>query len=79
MFKIKTLQGYHNIYNVTDVLLLADVFENFRNICLNNYKLDPAHYFTAPGLAWDACLKMTDVNFRTVNRRGYVVNDRKRN
>ena len=41
--------------------LLADVFENFRNICMENYKLDPAHYYTAPGLSWDACLKMTDV------------------
>ena len=62
VFEMKTLQDYHDLYNVTDVLLLADVFENFRNVCLNNYKLDPAHYFTAPGLAWDACLKMTGVN-----------------
>ena len=62
VFKMKNLQDYHDLYNVTDVLLLADVFENFRNICLENYKLDPAHYFTAPGLAWDACLKMTGVN-----------------
>ena len=61
VFGMKTLQDYHDLYNVTDVLLLADVFENFRNICMKNYKLDPAHYFTAPGLAWDACLKMTNV------------------
>ena len=60
-FEIKSMEDYHNLYNETDVLLLADVFENFRNICLENYKLDPAHYFTAPGLAWDACLKMTNV------------------
>ena len=60
-FKMKHLQDYHNLYNETDVLLLADVFENFRNICMENYKLDPAYYFTAPGLAWDACLKITDV------------------
>ena len=60
-FEMKTLQDYHDLYNDTDVLLLADVFENFRNICLENYKLDPAHYFRAPGLAWDACLKMTGV------------------
>ena len=59
-FGMKTLQDCHDLYNVTDVLLLADVFENFRNICMENYKLDPAHYFTAPGLTWDACLKMTD-------------------
>ena len=63
VFGMKTLQDYHDLYNVTDVLLLADVFENFRNICMENYKLDQAHYFTAPRLAWDACLKMTDVNF----------------
>ena len=61
VFGMKTLRDYHNLYNETDVLLLADVFENFRNICMENYKLDPAHYFTAPGLAWDACLKMTKV------------------
>ena len=40
-------------------MLLADVFENFRKTCLKHYKLDPAHYFTSPGLAWDACLKET--------------------
>ena len=62
VFDMKTFKDYHELYNETDVLLLADVFENFRNICLENYKLDPAHYFTAPGLAWDACLKMTGVN-----------------
>ena len=39
------------------MLLLADVFENFRATCLRHYKLDPAHYYTSPGLAWDACLK----------------------
>ena len=61
VFKMKHLQDYHNLYNETDVLLLADLFENFRNICMENYKLDPAHYYTAPGLSWDACLKMTDV------------------
>ena len=60
-FEIKSMEGYLELYNETDVLLLADVFENFRNICLENYKLDPAHYFTAPGLSWDAALKMTKV------------------
>ena len=67
VFGMKTLQDYHDLYNVTDVLLLADVFENFRNICLDNYKLDPAHYFTAPGLAWDACLKITGVELELVS------------
>ena len=48
-FEIKSMEGYLELYNETDVLLLADVFENFRIICLENYKLDPAHYFSAPG------------------------------
>ena len=58
-FNCQTLQDYHDIYLKSDVLLLADVFENFRKKCLINYKLDPCHYLTAPGLAWDACLKLT--------------------
>ena len=53
----KTLGCYHDTYLKTDVLLLADVFETFRNTCLKNCKLDPAHIYTAPGLAWQALLK----------------------
>ena len=60
-FEMKNLEDYHNLYNQVDVLLLADVFENFRNICIKNYNLDPAHYYTAPGLAWNAVLKVTEV------------------
>ena len=60
-FKIKNLKDYHNLYNQADVLLLADVYENFRDICIKNYNLDPGHYYTAPGLAWDAALKVTKV------------------
>ena len=52
---------YHNFYLASDVLLLADVFENFRKTCLEYYKLDPCHYFTSPGLSWDAMLKMTEI------------------
>ncbi|XP_057302729.1 uncharacterized protein LOC130636895 [Hydractinia symbiolongicarpus] len=52
---------YHDLYLKSDVLLLADVFENFRSTCLEYYKLDPAHYYTSPGLSWDAMLRMTDV------------------
>ena len=58
-FNCKTIRDYHNLYLKTDVLLLADVFENFRKTCLHHYNLDPAHYYTSPGLAWDACLKET--------------------
>ena len=60
-FKIKSMRGYHDLYLESDVLLLADVFEKFRNVCLKNYKLDPAWYFISPGIAWDAALKMTGV------------------
>ena len=58
-FGCKTIRDYHNLYLKSDVLLLTDVFENFRKTCLNHYKLDPVHYYTSPGLAWDACLKTT--------------------
>ena len=58
-FKCKTIRDYHDLYLKSDVLLLADVFENFRATCLKHYNLDPAHYYTSPGLAWDACLKET--------------------
>ena len=61
-FKCKTLGDYHDLYLKTDVNLLSDVFENFRNICLQQYKLDPANYYTSPGLSWDALLKKTNVN-----------------
>ena len=53
----KTLGCFHDTYLKTDVLLLADVFKTFRNMCLENYKLDPVHFYTAPGLAWQALLK----------------------
>ena len=56
-FGINNMGEYHDLYLKTDVILLANVFEAFRNVCLNNYGLDPAHFYTAPGLAWKACLK----------------------
>ena len=60
-FMIRTLGEYHDLYLVRDVLLLTDVFENFRKTCMQYYKLDPCHYFTSPGLSWDAMLKMTNI------------------
>ena len=66
-FKMKTFKEYHELYNIMDVLLLADVFENFRDLCLKIYGLDPVYYFTAPGLAWDACLKMTSVKLELLS------------
>ena len=57
----KNLGDYHDLYVQSDTLLLADVFENFRNKCIEIYELDPAHFLSAPGLAWQACLKKTDV------------------
>ena len=61
-FEIKNLGEYHDLYLKSDVLLLADVFEEFRNICMENYSLDPAWYYTSPGLSWDALLKHSKVN-----------------
>ena len=60
-FGMTTMKDYHDLYLELDVLLLTDVFENFREICLKNYKLDPAWYLTAPGLSWDAMLKVTGI------------------
>ena len=60
-FKMKTMGKYHDLYLKSDVLLLDDLFENFRKTYFQCYKLDPCHYLTSPGLSWDAMLKMTNV------------------
>ena len=60
-FKIKNMGEYHDLYLLTDTILLANVFESFRTVCMDNYGLDPAHFYTAPGLAWKACLKQTGI------------------
>ena len=60
-FGIHNLGDYHDLYLRTDVVLLANVYEAFRDTCLKHYKLDPAHFYTSPGLAWKACLKHTGI------------------
>ena len=60
-FNCQTFKDYHNLYLKSDTLLLADVFENFRDTCFKTYDLDPAHYYTAPGLSWSALLKHTNI------------------
>ncbi|RLU25299.1 hypothetical protein DMN91_003392, partial [Ooceraea biroi] len=62
-FAIRTLGEYSDLYLKTDVLLLADVFENFRDSCINSYGLDPAYYYILSGFTWDAMLKHTRINF----------------
>ena len=60
-FNINNLGEYHDLYVRSDTLLLADIFENFKMSCLENYGLDPTHFISLPGLAWQACLKKTNV------------------
>ena len=61
-FNIQNLGEYHDLYVQLDTLLLSDVYENFRDPCSDKYQIDSAHFLSAPGLAWQACLKMTKVN-----------------
>ena len=56
---MKNMRDYYDLYLKTDVLLLANVFENFRDVCQENYRLDPVWYYTSPCLAWEAALKET--------------------
>ena len=60
-FELENLGDYHDLYVQSDTLLLADVCENFRNMCLKEYELDPAHFLSLPGLTWQACLKKTNI------------------
>ena len=68
-FNIKNIGEYHGLYLMTDVYLLTDVFENFREMCLNYYGLDPAHYITLPNFAWSAFLAMTGVRLQQIHNR----------
>ena len=60
-FGIKKLGDYHNLYVQSDILLLADAFENFQNMCLEIYEFDPAKFLSAPGFTWQVALKKTKV------------------
>ena len=62
----KNLGDYHDLYVWSDTLLPADVFENFRNMCTKVYELDSVHFLSAPGLAWQACLKKTEVELELI-------------
>ena len=61
VFKIKNLGEYQDLYVQRDTVLLSFAFENFKNMCLNIYELDPTYFVSAPGLAWQACLKRKEV------------------
>ena len=60
-FKLENLGDYHDLYVQSDTLLSADVFENFRGMCIKEYELDPGHFLSLPGLAWQACLRKTNI------------------
>ena len=72
-FKLKNLGEYHDLYVQSNTLLLADVFENFRNMCSKVYELDPAHFLSLPGLAWQACLKKTNVKLKLLSDYGMLL------
>ena len=66
-FEMKSMREYHDLYLKTDVLLLADVFENFRDMALEHFKVDPCHYMTAPAMFFDALLKTSDVELELIS------------
>ena len=66
--QLKNFGEYYDLYVQRDTLLLADVFENFRDKCIEIYGLGPARFLTVPGLAWKACLKKHKSRIRTINK-----------
>ena len=78
VFEIKNLGEYHDLNVKSDTLLLADAFENFRNKCLEIYELDPIYFVSAPGLAWQACLKKNRSKIRINNRLWHAIDDLER-
>ena len=67
VFNFDTFKNFHNHYSKKDVLLLVETFEKFISTCLKYYNLDPCHYFSAPGLSWDAMLKITGVELEKIS------------
>ena len=68
VFEMKNLVEYHDLYVPSDTLLLADVFKNFRNGCIDTYKLDPAHFLSAPVLVWQVFKKKNRSKIGVINR-----------
>ena len=66
-FECQTMKDYQDLYLKTDVLILADVFENFRKFSMQHYKLDPAHYVSSPQLSWDAMLLFTGCELEMIS------------
>ena len=78
VFEIKNLGEYHDVYVQSDTLLLSDVFENFRNMRLSIYKLDPTYFVSAPGLAWQAFLKKAEVKLELLTDYDMILTIQKR-
>ena len=78
VYEIKNLGEYHDVYVQSDILLLSDVFENFRNMCLSIYKLDPTYFVSLPGLARQFCLKKTEVELELLTDYDMILMIQKR-
>ena len=72
-FNCNTILDYHNFYLQADVLLLADIWENFKKVCYNIYKLDVYYYYTSPGLSWDSFLKYTDEYYMKTYKKHFEI------
>ena len=70
---MKKLSDFHNFYVQSDTLLLADIFENFRNRCIEVFELDISHFLSALGLAWQTCLRKTEVELELLTSIGMLL------
>ena len=66
-FKCKSIMDYHKLYLKADVLLLNDIWNNFKDVCFKNYKLDPSYYISAPSLSWDSFLKLSEIELELIS------------